>query len=416
MIKKLLAALVLSFTLISPVFAQEAVVIDEPDQYDAHLYIFHSESCLHCITELEFLVKLSKEEAYLNVEFLEFEITKSDENLDLFREVGAALDVDISGVPFTIVGAEIISGYSTDETTGVQIRNAIDNAIENGDPDLVGLIISGEGIDTTPIEEEIIDEEVVGASQTIPESISVPFFGEVSTSNLSLPALSVLLGFIDGFNPCAMWVLVFLISLMIGMKDRKRMWILGTTFIIASGVVYYIFMAAWLNILLFIGFLFAVRLIIGLVAIGGGAYSIHDYYTNKDAECKVGDLDKKKKTMDKMRAVMSKPSFLAAFFGIIALAAAVNMVELVCSAGIPAVFAQILNMADISAIGRYAYMGLYILLYMIDDIVVFAVAMFTLQITGATAKYTRATRLIGGILMLIIGILMILKPGWLAFG
>ncbi|MBT3230424.1 hypothetical protein HN358_01395 [Candidatus Uhrbacteria bacterium] len=416
MIKKILIALVLSLAIVSPVVAQ-VNPIEESDQYEAHLYIFHSESCPHCVAELEFLVGLAKEEAYQNVQFLEFEVTQNDDNLQLFREVGAALDIDISGVPFTIVGSEAIAGYSTDETTGAQIRNALDYVLENGDPDLVGAIITGEGIDTTPIQDDTSNDEVdQNASTSIPESVSVPFFGEVKTANLSLPALSVLLGFIDGFNPCAMWVLVFLISLMIGMKDRKRMWVLGTTFIIASGVVYYFFMAAWLNILLFIGFLFAVRLVIGLVAIGGGAYSIHDYYTNKDAECKVGDLSEKKKTMDKMRAVINKPSFIAAFFGIIALAAAVNMVELVCSAGIPAVFTQILNMADISTIGRYAYMALYILLYMIDDIVVFVIAMLTLQISGVTAKYTRATRLIGGILMVLIGVLMILKPEWLMFG
>ncbi len=413
MIKKLLASLILSLAIITPVSAQEAqeTQVEIDDGTAAHVYFFHSESCPHCKDEMEFLIALSKDEAYMDVDFYEFEITQNEANLNLLKQVGEVIDQDTSGVPFTVIGSHVIVGYMNDETTGVEIQNAIDDILENGDPNIVGLIIAGEEVNLSAV-----DDEGIEVDQNIPESITVPIFGEIKTANVSLPVLSILLGFIDGFNPCAMWVLVFLISLMIGMENKRRMWILGITFIAASAAVYYVFMAAWLNVLMFIGLLFAVRLVIGLVAIGGGAYSIHDYYTNKDAECKVGDLDKKQKTMQKMREVVRKPSFLAALIGIIVLAAAVNMVELICSAGIPAVFTQILNMSDISTIGRYLYMLLYILLYMIDDIVVFVIAMLTLQISGVTAKYTRATRLIGGVLMLIIGALMILKPEWLMFG
>lgn len=412
MFKKIFASLLLALTFATPVFAQQAepeIELISAEETSARVYFFHSETCPHCHDEMEFLIELSKEEAYMEVEFYEFEITQNSENLDLLIKVGETIDQDTSGVPFTVIGSEAIVGFSSADTTGKTIRNALDNILQNGDPDIVGAIIAGDQIDTS----------AVGASQgtndNLPETIQVPVLGEIKTANLSLPLLSIMLGFIDGFNPCAMWVLVFLISLMMGMEDKKRMWILGTTFIIASGAVYYFFMAAWLNVLMFIGFLFAVRLIIGLVAIGGGAYSIHDYYTNKDAECKVGDLDEKQKTMSKMREVVKRPSFLAAFFGIIVLAAGVNMIELVCSAGIPAVFTQVLNMSDITALAKYGYMFIYILLYMIDDIAVFAIAMMTLQISGVTAKYTRATRLIGGILMILIGALMILKPEWLMF-
>jgi hypothetical protein len=162
--------------------------------------------------------------------------------------------------------------------------------------------------------------------------------------------------------------------------------------------------------------LLVVRTIIGIVAIGGGAYSIHDFYSNKNAECKVGDIDKKQKIMDRMKEVVRRPSFILALIGLLALAFAVNLVELICSAGIPAVFTQVLTMTGISALGYYGYMFLYILFYMLDDMIVFIVAMKTLEITGATTKYTRMSRLIGGIIMLIIGILMILKPEYLTFG
>lgn len=415
MLKKIFIIFTLLFAIATPAFAQ-VNPIDQSDQYSAHLYIFHSETCPHCIAELEFLVKISKEDAYQDVQFLEFEITQHPENSALFQEVGRVMDVDTSGVPFTVIGREVITGYLNDDTTGAQIRSALDKIL-NDDPDIVGSIIKGLGTETSTVQEQPTDDEVDNSATTsIPETLTLPVFGTIETANVSLPILSTMLGLIDGFNPCAMWTLIFLITLLFGMKDRKRMWILGATFIIASGIVYYIFMAAWLNILIFLGFLFAVRLIIGLVAIGGGAYSIHDYYTNKDAECKVGDLDEKQKTMKKMRDILSRPSFIMAFLGMIVLAAAVNLVELICSAGIPAVYTQILNMSGISVIGRYLYMFVYIFFYMFDDMVVFIIAMMTLQVTGITTKYSRATRLIGGLIMLIIGVLMILKPEWLTFG
>ncbi|OGL95307.1 hypothetical protein A2317_03250 [Candidatus Uhrbacteria bacterium RIFOXYB2_FULL_41_10] len=417
MIKKILLALLLSLSLALPVFAESSNPIDESGQYSGHLYIFHSETCPHCKEELAFLVKISKEEAYQDVQFLEFEITQHPENSALLQEVGQVMDADTSGVPFTVIGNQIITGYLNDDTTGQQIRNALDKIIKDGDSDIVGSIIKAIEIDSPTVEDQQSNEQIDNAAiALIPETLTLPVFGTIETANVSLPILSTMLGLIDGFNPCAMWTLVFLITLLFGMKDKRRMWILGGTFIIASGVVYYIFMAAWLNILIFLGFLFAVRLIIGLVAIGGGAYSIHDFYTNKDAECKVGDLDEKQKTMTKMRNILSRPSFIMAFLGMVVLAVAVNLVELICSAGIPAVYTQILTMSGISAIGRYLYMLWYIFFYMFDDIVVFIIAMLTLQITGMTTKYTRATRLIGGIIMLIIGVLMILKPEWLTFG
>ncbi len=420
MIKRIVALIALSLTFALPVFAS-GNPIDDSDEYTSHVYFFHSISCPHCKDEMEFLIDLSKEDKYSDVQFLEFEISQNSQNQALFKLVGETLGLDTSGVPMTIIGTEVIVGYMDEDTTGEQIINAIDKILVE-DPDVVGAIIKNASTDSEPTDNEIVDNPDGDQAQTeemnvsVPDSINVPVFGEVKLANLSLPLMSIVLGAVDGFNPCAMWSLVFLISLMIGMKDKKRMWILGSAFLISSAVVYYIFMAAWLNILIFIGFLTAVRIIIGLVAIGGGAYSIHDFYINKNAECKIGDISKKQKIMDRMRDVISRPSFILALIGIIALGIAVNLIELICSAGIPAVFTQVLAMSGISVFGYYGYMLLYILFYILDDLIVFVIAMKTLEITGITAKYTRATRLVGGVIMLIIGILMILKPEFLTFG
>lgn len=251
---------------------------------------------------------------------------------------------------------------------------------------------------------------------TIPSTITVPVFGEIKTKNLSLPLFTILLGALDGFNPCAMWTLLFLISLLLGMKDRKRMWILGSAFIVASASVYFLFMAAWLNLLLFIGFILWIRVIVGLVALAGGGYNLKEYFTNKEAGCKVTGTEKRQRVFEQLKKITQQKSFYLALGGIIILAFAVNLVELICSAGLPVVFTQVLALSNLAKWQYYAYMLLYIFIFMLDDLFVFFAAMLTLQMTGVTTKYTRLSHLIGGILMLIIGLLLIFKPEWLMFG
>ena len=402
--KLVLTITVLFTTLVTPVFAQDSILssgdFNNPEN-KADLYFFWANGCPHCSNEKEFLKEL--EQKYLALEIHYLEVTRDKESIELLKRVGKELDVNISGVPFTVVGEHYFIGYN--EQTGVAIEEAVQCALQNGCYDAVGSLVTS----SVPFSEP-------QKTKTIPEKIELPFIGEMETKNLSLPALTIIIGALDGFNPCAMWVLLFLISLLLGMEDRKRMWILGSVFIVTSAFVYFLFMSAWLNLILFLGFIVWVRIIIGLVAIIGGGYSLKEYFTNKEATCKVTNNEKRKKVFENLKAVTQKQKLWIAVGGIILLAFAVNLVELICSAGLPAVYVQILTLTELPAWQYYAYLVLYIFVFMLDDLFVFFVAMKTLQIAGITTKYTRAARLIGGVIMLIIGISLIFKPELLMFG
>ena len=253
-------------------------------------------------------------------------------------------------------------------------------------------------------------------AQEIPETIDLPIAGEIQTKNFSLPLLTIIIGGIDGFNPCAMWVLLFLITLLINMKNKKRMWFLGTLFIVASAVVYFLFMSAWLNFFIFLGFLKWIRWAVALFALGAGIYHVRKFIINKNATCKVTGSEKRRKTFDKIKNIVNRKNLLLASSGIIILAGAVNLVELLCSTGLPAIYTSVLAMAEIPVWHYYMYLLLYILIFMIDDLVIFFIAMSTLKTIGISTKYSRYTGLIGGIIMIIIGVLLVLKPGWLMFG
>jgi len=248
----------------------------------------------------------------------------------------------------------------------------------------------------------------------LPETIRMPLVGEIKIKDFSLPLLTIIIGAIDGFNPCAMWVLLFLISLLLGIQDKTKMWALGTAFILASGAVYFLFLSAWLNLFLFLGFVFWMRIIIALVALGSGGYHLYDYYKNRG--CVVENSEKRRMVFDRIRRIIGEKKFWVALIGIVILAFAVNLVELVCSAGLPAVYTQVLTLSKLPVWQYYGYLLLYIFVFMLDDLLVFIIAMTTLQMKAVSSRYTRYSALIGGIIMLIVGILLIFKPGWLMFG
>ena len=396
-ISNLLLVLVLFSFAVNPVFAEES-------ENKVDIYFFWAEGCPHCTHEKVFLNSL--EQKYSNLEIHRLEITRSKENAELLARVSKEMNADVSGVPFTVIGEHYFIGWYSEETTGKAMEEAIQCASETYCPDVVGGLTTS----ITP------NPGAVGVTGSIPEKLNLPLLGEIETKNISLPVLTILIAALDGFNPCAMWVLLFLISLLFGMKDKKKMWIFGTVFIAASAFVYFLFLSAWLNIFLFLGFIFWVRMVLGAVALWAGYHNLKEYITNPAGVCKITGGGKKQRVFEKLKEIIQEKHFLIALVGLVVLAFAVNLVELICSAGLPAIYTQILTLTNLPSWHYYSYLILYIFVFMLDDLFVFFVAMTTLQITGISSKYSRASHLIGGIVMLIVGILMILRPELLMFG
>lgn len=368
------------------------------------VYLFWATACPHCVHEKEFLAALKRRDQ--SVKVVALEVSGSRENRELFQKVGKILQADVSGVPFTVIGHQYIIGWQDESTTGRAIEAAIGEARSRGAPDLVAGLLAAPG-PSLP----------VGADKpAVPETLTLPVVGQVHLKYLSLAAITVIIGALDGFNPCAMWVMFFLINLLLGMENRRRMWVLGSAFIIASGAVYFLFMTAWLNILIFLGFIFWIRIIIGCVALFAGGYNLKEYWTEVSGACTLSQGARRQRTMDRLKAVISLQNFWLALGGIVLLSFLVNLVELICSAGFPVVYLQILSLTPMPFWQYYLYLLLYIVVFMLDDIIVFVVAMITLQLMGVTTRYKRFSNLIGGVLMLVLGLLLIFRPGWLMFG
>lgn len=376
-----------------------------------NIYLFHSYTCKHCKEEIKLLDELEKE--YDNIKVYKYEVNEN-ENGELLKNISEIMGSKVTGTPYTIIGNKVFSGYDYENSKG-RFKGAIEYYSKYGYEDKVGEYISSiplpsyEVKDTDPDVDEYI-------SNYISYKVKLPLIGEVKLKNLTLPLITVVIGLADGFNPCAMWVLLFLISMLIGMKDKKRMWILGSTFLLISALIYLIFMMSWLNLANLLISVVWVRVIIAVVSLVGGFINLRGYIKHRKVSgCDVVDDKKRNRIITRIKKFTTEKNFWLAILGVIVLAISVNVVELACSAGLPVMFIEILSLNNLTAIEEIIYIILYMLFFLLDDFVVFVIAMTTLSLTGVSSKYGNLSKLIGGILMLFIGLLLMFKPEWIMF-
>lgn len=388
MLKKLMFFFLFFFISLTNVFAEEV-----------NLYLFYSKTCSTCAKEKVYLEELKGKYDYLNV--IMYEVTENEDNNSLMKNVKEALKEKDIHVPYTVIGTMGLIGFN--DTIASQMEDAIIKYNTTNHVDIVYAKQNNLNIDYK------ID---------YPEgNYNLPILGDVNPKEVSLPLISIIIGLVDGFNPCAMWVLIFLISMLFNMKNRKRMWILGLTFLVTSALVYLVFMMSWLQVAISLTSIKWFRYIISLIALIGGYINISSYIKSlkeKDG-CHVVDSNKRKKIFDRIRKFTSEKSIFIALFGIIGLAVSVNLIELACSSGLPLIYTQILALNDLSSLQHFLYICLYVLFFLFDDIMIFFIAMKTLEISGISTKYTKYSHLIGGVIMLLIAILMTFKPEWLMF-
>ncbi len=374
-------------------------LVNAKDSNKVTLYLFHSYTCIHCQAERVFLNEIK--DKYPNLVVKEYEIS-DPKNEKLMTKVKEVFNNKSPYVPFTTIGTKDYIGFS--DITADLIEQSIVEYSNKDYCDLTGVYLGEtQDIYCTNTEKDSIN------------SIKLPILGRVNPKDVSLPLITVILGTIDGFNPCAMWVLIFLITMLINMKNRKRMWVLGVSFLSTSALVYLLFMVAWLKVTVELSSIGWVRLIISLVALIGGSINLRSYFKAKETGCEVVNDSKRKRIIAKIKNFTTEKSFILALLGIIALAFSVNFIELACSAGLPIIFTQILALNNLSSLEYWLYILIYIFFFLIDDLIVFFIAMTTLKVTGISNKYTKYSHLIGGIIMVIIGILLVLKPEWLMF-
>ena len=368
------------------------------------MYLFYGEGCPHCKQLKEFLNEYLDEKP--NITLYQYEIWHNEDNRNKLYGVMDILNDPNGGLPYLVIGNNAIVGYS-DGITDKKIKNTV-NFYQNMEfKDETGIYLG-----LVEEEKEVLPE--VKYEETI-EDLAVPNRLKTIVKNSPLILSSMLIGLVDGFNPCAMWILLLLISLLLSVKDNKRRWILGIAFLFATAVVYFLFLISWVNFSVFLNGIEYINLAIASVAIILGILSLAKFVKSlfKDDGCEVIDKKKRKKLITSITKIVKEKSFFLAIIGIMMLAVTVNIVELFCSLGLPAMFAQVLAINDTTSTMRIIYCLVYVIFFILDDALVFFISMKTLEIKAISNKYGKYSSLIGGLLMIVIGFLMLYKPEWL---
>jgi thiol-disulfide isomerase/thioredoxin len=436
------------------IFMAIPLVSSENNQFI--VYFFVSEGCPHCALEKEFLDEIQDD--YPGMEIRMYDATSGKEEYELFQDFCAAYNVTAI-TPVIFIGNDYVSGFVSKETTGLEIQEKLDYCLEHGCIDPLEKVRGiGEMTKETAIElsksdplvsnllrdfpnatpEVNIGDEiytvkwtakdrtvyvdidlggtVLGSREEKTAVLSVPVIGEIDPSQVNLPLLTVVIGGLDGFNPCAIWVLCFLLTLLLYVRSRTRMILVGLIFVSTSAFVYFLFMTAWLNFFLLIGYVDVMRILIGIVAITAGIVNMKDFFFFKKGVSLTIPESRRPGLIRRMRTLIGEESAIALIVGTIALAFFANIVEFLCSAGFPAIYTRILTLNALPDIQYYLYLVVYNIIYVIPLFVIVMVFVVTMGRRKVTERQGRILKLFSGALMLLLGVLLILSPELLIVG
>lgn len=375
---------------------------------------FVREDCIHCIAQKEFFRDLSQRRSDLQI--VEHDIANPEERA-LFDRVAQKAGLP-KATPLTLIGGQVVQGFGSSDTTGKYLVELIDRA--KGQPRTTVQDFLDAAAPTEPARNDGGCDESGSAPCALQGDgsaaylVEVPFVGAVDMKRFSLPAIAAILGFVDGFNPCAMWVLVTFLIVLLQVGDRRKVYQIAGLFIAAETIMYYLILNVWYAAWDFIGLDRIVTPVVGLIAVGAGAYFLYEGWTS-DGTCKVTNLEQKRKTHLRISDIAARPFTLLSAIAVIGLALSVNVIEFACSVGIPQTFTKILDLNGLGLLERQAMMAIYILLYMVDDFIVFGLALWGSQHLGLTTKYAKWCNVLGGILMLALGSILVLAPQLLKF-
>ncbi|WP_374122621.1 glutaredoxin [Leptotrichia hongkongensis] len=379
---------------------------------------FGRKDCKNCANLEKFLKELSTKRD--DFEYVEHKIDESKEEKAFFDETASKLKL-VKGTPIIYINGHIIQGFNTADTTGKEIENLINSGktkdkiltlkeyVESGQTGNVssnGAVCTGDTVCEVPGLTKGAENQVL---------VNIPIINKtVDLTNYSLLTMSIILGTIDGFNPCAMWVLVLFLTALIAVGNKVKMFRVAGLFILAEAVMYFFILNAWIYAWDFVGLDKWVTPLVGIVGIIGGIFFIRNYLKKGDTlECEVTDFEQRAKISKKIKDIANKPFTLLTALAIIGLALSVNVIEFACSVGIPQTYTKILQINEVPFWTRQFYTFIYIIGYMIDDIIVFGFALMSVNKLQLTTKYSKWVNLFGGILMIILGLIMLIKPSLL---
>jgi cytochrome c biogenesis protein CcdA/glutaredoxin len=342
------------------------------------LTLFHGQDCPHCADERAFLVGLQARYPRLDVAM--YEVWYDRENMALLRKTAAEMGFVPSSTPVTIIGDQHWIGFTS----------ATARAIE----ETVAAALAGEAVEA--------------AESTV---IDVPFFGQFDVARSSLLVSAVVIGFLDGINPCSLWVLSMLLAIVLHSGSSGRGALVGTTFLVVTTGMYALYMIGMYSALDYIGEMSRIRLVVGGVALVFGLIHMKDYFWFKQGPSLSIDDSRKPGLFRRMRSLaVNDKSVPALVSGTVVLAVGVSLMETPCTAGLPLLWTNMLASQGVGLAAAIALFAVYMFVFLLDELVVFGAAVATLRVGRVQEQHGRVLKLVSGSVMVTLAIAMMFVP------
>jgi hypothetical protein len=391
--------------------------VDSAGNVRLNLYLFWSNTCPHCAQSHHFLEGLKQRRPWLDVYAYE---THDPGNLDLYRRMAQSINRVAGQVPAFIYCGNLEIGFENAETSGARLERALVRCYEAvkrqveqqrksaSEPAASELAMLLTGITDPPMNLDGL--KLPPDALEDPNLVQVPIWGETRADALSLPALTFVLAACDSVNPCAFFVLLFLLSLLIHAHSRWRMLVIGGTFVFFSAFVYFLFMAAWLNLFLVVGHLRIITFFAGLLAVVAALINVKDFFWFRKGISLTIPEEVKPGLFHRMTQLVGATRFATMLAGTIVLAALVNLYELLCTSGFPMVYTRVLTLRELPAIEYYGWLVVYNAIYVAPLALIVVGFTYTLGTRKLTEYEGRVLKLLSGLMMLLLGGALLIRP------
>ncbi len=371
------------------------------------IYFFWGRGCPHCDKEEIFLFELQHKNPSLEIK--SYEVWYNKANAVMLHSLLQARGMVASGVPITFIDRSVITGFS--RQSQATIAELIQNCLSATCADPTDILLTQSGHTGSPSAPSGSTTMTSNDGET--EFVDIPLAGMLDARATSLFLLTIIIAGMDSFNPCAFFVLLTLLGLLVHAQSRNKMLLVGGVFVFFSGFIYYLFMIAWLNLFLVIGRVALITTIAGSVSILIAAVNIKDFFIFKKGVSLTIPIIAKPKLFDRMRKLLRSTSLVPILVGTTVLAVVANSYELLCTAGFPMVYTRILTLHHLTPKIYYLYLTLYNIVYIVPLFLIVVVLTFTLGNKKLTEWRGRFMKLISGTMMLGLGSVLLVNPALL---
>lgn len=387
----------------APVLVQPQISYKGTDSNTLDIEIFDREDCLQCDKAREFFTRLKTIHPQLKI--ITRDVRKEPAALQLLKRMAQNQGKAELDYPAFVVGGQLIIGFSEEAGTAQLILDTLAASRPENQQEKKDLLNCKSGnepgcalIPSTPYAK--------------PQHIIFNVMGyNIQLVQISLPLFTIVMGLLDGLNYSSLWILMLIISMLAPAKNRRLMFTIAATFVAVQGLIYFILMAVWFNLITQIDISRLTQILFAILALLAGTIYLKKYLFFGQSISIASNEINKPGIYTRIRQISESKNLTIAFLGTIVLATLVQFSEFSYTSAFPALYTRVLHLQHLGNLSNYGYLLLYDFAYMLDDLIVLTLGLITLNSISLRKFNPRILMLLSGLVaMALAAYLILVKP------